>query len=55
MQRPSLGHEGLVYNLKQSMCEHVQQSFAASASRRKRMSALLLYEHFQVSVKPQLE
>ena len=41
MQRASLGHEGLVYNWKQSMCEHVQQSFTASASRRKRPSALI--------------
>ena len=36
MQRASLGHEGLVYNWKQSMCEHVQacaaivQSFSKS-------------------------
>ena len=41
MQHASLGHKGLVYNWKQSMCEHVQQSFTASASHRKRMSAFI--------------
>ena len=41
MQRASLGRDGLVCNWKQSMCEHVQQSFTASASCGKRMSAFI--------------
>ena len=46
MQCASLGHEGLVYNWKQSMREHVQLSFTASAIRENVW--VHLYEHFHV-------